>query len=145
MTCYCEVWGVKCEVPFTYFVPHIWLHLLNQSSMGCLYLPLKRLAASHSSSLSTLPSAGPTLRGHKNGIDKAIFLLRPISRGLCSGSYALDRVWASLYSLLAPHPPVGPRMLPAWVGHWFLEAQVLPQCSEERAAQGFTEEGIDDN
>lgn len=91
---------------------------------------------------TTLPTPGSSVRGHEDGIDQEVFLLRAICWGLCPCCHEVDRLWTTLHPLLAPHSPLGPRKLIAGVNYWFMAAQVLPQHSEAWSAQRFQKAGI---
>lgn len=86
--------------------------------------------------------AGSSVRGNKDGINQEFFLLCSIDRWICPGSYALDRLRASLHALLAPYAPLGFGQLIATVCCWCMAPEVLPGCTKERTTQGVQKEGI---
>lgn len=88
--------------------------------------------------------AGSIVCGNKDGIYQEIFLLCTINWWLCPGSSALDRVWTSLHSLLAPYASLGRGILIARVCCWRVAPAILPGYSKEGTTQRVPEARIDD-
>lgn len=104
-------------VAFVHSYSFIVLISTNCYSTKQLWLPLFHSHGLTSSNCDLLQLAGPTIRSYEDGINQKVFFLRSISRRLRSCSSALDRVRASLHSLLAPHPPLGLGKFLARVSH----------------------------
>lgn len=68
--------------------------------------------------------SGSIVCGNKDGIYQEIFLLCTIKWWLCAGSSALDRIWTSLHSLLAPYSSLGVGILTTGVCNWCMATSI---------------------
>lgn len=68
--------------------------------------------------------SGSIVCGNKDGIYQEIFLLCTIKWWLCAGSSALDRIWTSLHSLLAPYSYLGVGTLTTGVCSWCMATSI---------------------
>jgi len=88
------------------------------------------------------PDADSIICGNQDGINQEIFILCSINRWLCQSRCEMDRLWASLHTILAAYSSLGRGVLIAWVCRRCLAPVVLLGYSKEGTAQGFHEEGI---